>query len=96
MNKYVLVPFHEFKNIINSSNEDLAPNKLEPENILLSFPKNIMQKAKAILEHIMKTKCLEWNEKGEISVNNTRISDSHITDLIKCSLYPYKNITGRI
>ena len=93
MNKFVLVPFHEFKSIIETgSNKALRPDNLAIESILLSFPKNIKHKARGILEHIMISKCLEWNEKGEISVNNEIISNSHITDLIKCSLYPYKNI----
>jgi hypothetical protein len=92
MSKYILVPFHEFQAHVKTSGKELYPNRLTQESILMSFPKNIKQKAKAILEHIMNSKCLEWNDKGEISINNKTISNSHITDLIKCSLYPYKNI----
>ena len=85
MKKYVLVSYDEFH---GTTNADKNQNK---DFILASIPKNIQTKARAILEHISKDSNLDWNEKGELIINGEIINNSHITDLIKCALYSYKN-----
>jgi hypothetical protein len=62
------------------------------DNILCTLPNNIKARARGILNH-MKNNDIYWNVKGEIVINNTTIPNSHIIDLIKCSLYPYKSFT---
>lgn len=67
--------------------------KLDANHILSSIPIKLKPKARAILLHIQhNSDKIDWNEKGEISLYNRKIEGSHIIDLIKCSLFPYKNV----
>ena len=89
MKKYVLVPYDEVNKTPNASSHP----KLSSDDIIASLPKNIKHKAIAILKHISQNSdYITWNEIGEVSINQNVIANSHIIDLIKCSLYPYKNI----
>ena len=89
MKKYVLVPYDEVNKTPNTSSHP----KLSSDDIIASLPKNIKHKAIAILKHISQNSdYITWNEIGEVSINQNVIANSHIIDLIKCSLYPYKNI----
>ena len=90
MKKFVLVPFDEidrYKNIRENIIESL-----DKEKILAVIPKNVIHKAKSILDHISDSNAMSWNEKGEIIIDGECIENSHITDLVKSSLYAYKNL----
>lgn len=89
MKKFVLVPYDELHKIPSIQSNS---NKLSTDSILESIPKNSQHKAKAILNHINTSSSLNWNALGEISIDGQIIEKSHITDLIKCSLYPYKDL----
>lgn len=90
MKKFVLIPFDEIDKY--NTKQEKTMKRLNTENILISIPKNVKHKARAILDHIIEGDVITWNEKGEISIEGNRIENSHITDLIKCSLYSYKNL----
>lgn len=78
MKKYILVPFET--------------NILTQEAILKAMPGNIKTKARGILNHLIKNN-FSWNSKGELIINQKPIENSHIIDLIKASLYPFKNFS---
>ena len=85
MRKYTLIPFQEMNR---------QTPKLSSDQILDSLPKSIRNKVKAILSHIDRNdNYIEWNEKGEVTINGDIIPSSQIIDLIKCCFYPYKDFT---
>ena len=56
------------------------------------MPKNIKNKASLLLNSIKRSGNLEWNIKGEIIIPGQEpIVGSHIIDLIKFTLFPYKH-----
>jgi hypothetical protein len=100
MKKYILVPHTEFNetampkgiNVVSETKDQ----KLDVENIISSIPKKFAYKARVILNHIIhNTNKITWNDKGEVIINEKLIPNSHIVDLIKCSLYTYKNCNPR-
>jgi len=87
MKKYALVP-------IDESTNQVPTKKLSTNQILDSLPKNIRNKVRAILNHINQNgDYIQWNEKGEITIDGESIPNSQIVDLIKCCFYPYKDFT---
>jgi len=103
MKKYVLIPYKEVNSYsgaapatteaaaLTSDNATLP--KLSSDSILISIPQNIKKKAQAILQHIdANDEYITWNKKGEVIIKQNLIPKSHIIDLIKCTLYSYKNI----
>lgn len=93
MKKFVLVPFDEIDKFYNTQEKIIKT--LAPEKILASIPKNVKHKASAILDHIMDSDTISWNEKGEIIIDGACVENSHITDLVKSSLYTYKNLNPK-
>lgn len=91
MKKYVLVPYDEYHNTRFESQS--KPLRLNIETILSTIPKNIKHKAKAILDHIINSGSLDWNDKGEIIIDQSTLNNTHITDLIKSNFYTYKNFS---
>ena len=103
MKKYVLIPYKEVNpnsGVASATTEAAAPashnvalSKLSSDSILISIPQNIKKKAQAILQHIeANNEYITWNKKGEVIIKQNLIPKSHIVDLIKCTLYSYKNI----
>jgi len=90
MKKYVLIPFDEYHGEKLPTKENLQ-RKVSVESVVSLLPRNYQHKAKAILDHVENNNDLDWNEKGEIIIEGETIPNSHITDLIKRSLYSYKN-----
>ena len=89
MRKYALIPFEEM-----GSKLDSQPPKVSTNQILESLPKSIRNKVKAILSHIERNdNYINWNEKGEVTIDGDLIPNSQIIDLIKCCFYPYKDFT---
>ena len=86
MKKYILTP------IIQENKTDDASNGISVEDIVQCLPKSIKNKAKVLLDHLIRNQAVHWNDKGEISIlEGANITGSHIVDLVKCSLLPYKS-----
>lgn len=69
----------------------VEPARLEEEQILEHFPKNLKGKAKILLNTIKQNNSLDWNLKGELVVNDEAVQHSHIADLVKDALVTYKH-----
>ena len=49
----------------------------------IAIPKKYKEKAHRLLFYLKSHPSFQWNERGEISINNTLISKSHIIDLVR-------------
>ena len=86
MKKYILTPIDQ------ENKSDVATNGISAEDIIQCLPKSIKNKAKVLLDHLHRGRAVHWNDKGEISISeDANIAGSHIVDLVKCALLPYKN-----
>ena len=86
MKKYILTPIDQ------EIKSDDASKGISAEEIIQCLPKSIKNKAKVLLDHLHRSGAVHWNDKGEISVlEDANIDGSHIVDLVKRSLLPYKN-----
>lgn len=65
-----------------------SSTRLDEQTVLQPFGKNEMRAAKTILNYI--NTYLNWNQYGELIINNETIVGSHITDLIKDALARHK------
>ena len=83
MKKYTLIPVEQ----------KINDTRLTFSEIIEAVPKNIRNKMKALLSHIQRNGYIEWNDKGEITIDDTLIPNSQINDLIKCCIYLYKDFT---
>lgn len=89
MKKYILTPVEDQNAQVSESQQR---NGITNEEILQCMPKNIKNKASLLLNTINRSKNLEWNSKGEIVIAGEEpIPGSHIIDLIKFTLFPYKH-----
>ena len=70
---------------------ELKEEKLSEEDIVQYLPKSLRSGSQTLLRMIDKNPTLDWNNKGELTVDGRRIANSHITDLIKDALVQYKN-----
>lgn len=75
---------------IHDISEDESEHKLKEETILLHLPKTLKSKAKTLLDVINHNSNLDWNEKGELTVNGEALAHSHIADLVKDALVMHK------
>ena len=62
-------------------------------HILSAIPVTYRNKARTLLDCITRSSQLTWNERGEITLGGHTIQGSHIIDLLKYTLYPYKHFT---
>ena len=62
-------------------------------DILSAIPASYRNKARTLLDYIIKSKQLTWNERGEIMLDQHTVHGSHIVDLLKYTLFPYKHFT---
>lgn len=60
-------------------------------DILDSLPLSLRSKTKVLLDHLRKHTNLQWNNKGEISVDGKLIKGSNIIHLVKVQLKDYKS-----
>ena len=72
-----------------SGTEQNFSDKLSEQLVLKPFNKQELRNVETILSYV-KDK-INWNKKGEIIVDDKVVEGSHITDLLKDSLYNYKN-----
>lgn len=71
-------------------------DKLDTSIILSCIAKNLKSKASALLSYISSDKSpLSWNRIGELCVNGSAISHTHIADLIRDTLKCYANFNPR-
>ena len=61
------------------------------EHILIGLPKSLVSKARALLKHLVVNGLVKWDQKGQVSVSDQPIPHSHISDLVRDCLQPYKN-----
>lgn len=104
MKKMVLIPYDQFKNggkelndsELQPNTEQSQPNKLDRELVLIPFGKISYKQASSLLSYAERN--MDWNENGEIIIQNQTVSGSHITDLLRDALYGYKdfNPTGYV
>lgn len=89
MKKYILLPYD------SATEQHTAEEQLTVDEILSAIPNSFTNKARALLQHIKRSKALQWNERGEITLPEQEqpLQGSHIVDLLKYSLIPYKNFT---
>ena len=76
-------------NIENKNNIKTA--KLSVETILSHFSKQLQNKARLLLQYIETNPLIDWAEHGELIIEGKQILDSHIIDILKYLLIPYKN-----
>ena len=55
-------------------------------SILNSLPKTLREKGRLLLDHLKERTNLSWNEMGEIILNDNKVSNSHISDLLNEAL----------
>lgn len=90
MKKYILTPFEEDPSTSDQHQEE--NQGISSEEILQCLPKSIKNKGKILLQCINRSNMIQWNAKGEIVISNQEpITGSHIVDLIKYTLFPYKH-----
>jgi hypothetical protein len=71
---------------------DKVPEKnMDIDSVLIGIPKRFRSRAKSILQYIIQKTSIEWNEKGEISIDRKHIPFSNMNDLVKDALFPYKH-----
>ena len=66
--------------------------RLSEEEIINALPKKVKGKASRLLNFLKKIPLLNWDGKGEVSFDENVSPYSHITDLVRDSILPYKNI----
>lgn len=76
---------------INKLASSVISRQLEDDIILMCIPKLMRYKAKALLNYLHAVSSINWDERGQVIINHELIPHSHIADLIKSSLFPYKN-----
>ena len=76
---------------IKTENDKVVTHKLSDTIILSHFSKAMQNKVKLLLQYIHENPKLLWSKEGEIIIDNKTIENSHIIDLIKYSLIPYKH-----
>jgi hypothetical protein len=77
-----------------NTEEEVTPQseeKLLVSDILQHLSKNQQSGAKALLAVIDKNMRLDWNSKGELTVEGNPVVHSHISDLLKDALVQYKH-----
>ena len=81
--------------IIQQEEQGVAASSvgLSQTDILSAIPPSYRNKARTLLDCIIRSSQLSWNDRGEIIQGEHTVQDSHIIDLLKYTLYPYKSFT---
>ena len=88
------------KQEVEVQSQPMAPAtapKLDGDIIISAVPKPWQNKARSIIQHIQAhpKPVLTWDDKGVVFIHGTPLPGSHISDLLKDSVKPYKNFTPR-
>ena len=67
--------------------------KLAVEVIVSALPKKFRNKAMSFLTHLLNhpQPLINWDERGEVSIKGEIIPNSHISDLVKYTVSPFKS-----
>ena len=76
---------------IENTNNNTKTAKLTVESILSHFSKQLQNKARLLLQYIETNPLIDWSEHGELIIEGKQILDSHVIDILKYLLIPYKN-----
>lgn len=87
MQKWAVIPWERYN---KQEEESESTPSLDIDDILLGIPKQGRRDASAILRHIQSSPDISWNSRGELVVHGSVIANTHITDLLKYSLFQYK------
>lgn len=68
---------------IQEQSHNKEKERLPVDSIVFSMPKQYKSRAKGILNNILHSKILDWNENGELLYKNETVAHSHIADLIR-------------
>ena len=60
--------------------------KLKPEIIIAQLPKRNKSKARSLLSFLEQNNAIDWNQRGELLIENESVPYSHITDLLHDAL----------
>ncbi len=74
-----------------SKSSESKQRKMSHDMILMSMPKALKYKAKALLNYLEDLSIIDWDDQGQVLIDHDLIPQSHISDLIKCAIFPYKN-----
>ena len=85
------VPEESNLQLEKSSTVPIRQSKLEKDIILCHIGKGKRGKAETLLQYINQSPNLDWNNQGELIVNDKVIPGSHISDLVKDSVTEYKH-----
>lgn len=91
--KWAVIPWEKYvleQNGAECMQTGEGESSMSMETLLLGIPKQARREATAILQHIQNTPNISWNLRGELIVNGEVLPNTHVTDLIKDSLYQYK------
>ena len=76
-------------NILNapdSEKRETAEDKHIPNDVLTSIPKRLKMKGERLIEFVKRNPNLNFNARGELTVDGLRIANSHASDLINHDL----------
>lgn len=89
MQKWAVIPWEQY-----SRQEEEIEGKGDPllaiDDILRGIPKQGRRDASAILHHIQNSPDISWNARGELVLGGSVLANTHMTDLLKFSLFQYK------
>lgn len=85
----VLMKYQSMKENETSSKtvEKKESKTLDP---LLSISQQYKNRGKALLDYLSSVDGVKWNDRGEITINNKRVPNSNIADLISYAVRPGK------
>ena len=82
-------------NIINapdSEKQENSEDKYIPDDVLPSIPKRLKIKGERLMEFVKKNPSLNFNARGELTIDGMRIANSHASDLINHALKKNKSV----
>ena len=97
MDKMMLIPVARYnrlrQTVQKGDGDETVEEPLSDEVVMEAMPKNYKTKARALIGHIRNDGHLTWNDRGEIVYKGSKVTGSHITDLVKDAMRPYSNFT---
>ena len=82
-------------NIINApelEKQEHAEDKYIPDDVLPSIPKRLKIKGERLIEFVKKNPSLNFNTRGELTIDGMRIANSNASDLINHALKKTKSV----
>ena len=82
-------------NIINAPDSEKQENsekKYIPDDVLSSIPKRLTIKGERLIEFVKKNPSLNFNARGELTIDGMRIANSHASDSINHALKKNKSV----